>query len=102
MALEFETMEKLRQFYEQQEQSETRTPTQAERLAERRQQLAERRQQLAERKQAQQEREQAQREAERQEAQKKKNDSKTLLFCLISFLSILIEVIFCFCIILKY
>ena len=101
MSLNFDNMEKMRQFFEREENNnkeKEKTP-ERDQLAERRQRLAERRQDLAERKQAQREREQQQRQPE---PKKDKNGSGALLFCVLGFIAILVEVIFCLCILCKY
>ena len=98
--LEFEDMEKMRQFFEQEEQrrKEKKTPN-APSLEERRQRLAERRQDLAERKQRQREQQTEQRHPE---PKKEKGGSGALLFCVLGFVAIIVEVIFCLCILCKY
>ena len=102
MSLNFDNMEKMRQFFEREEnknKEKEKTPNR-DQLAERRQRLAERRQDLAERKQAQREREQQQRQDPEQK--KEKSGSGALLFCVLGFIAILVEVIFCLCILCKY
>ena len=99
MSLEFEDMEKLRQFFDQQEQNETeRNRTNKKTLAERKQELAERKQEFAERKQRQKEQQETQ-AREQQEPQKNKS---AFIICLFAFLSVIVEVIACLCILLKY
>ena len=99
--LEFENMEKVRQFFENEEQKnkQTKETSIKQQLAERKQQLAERKQDLAERKQKQKEQEAEQRQ---HQTEKKQNGSGALLFCILGFLAIIIEVIFCLCILCKY